>query len=143
MSTHSDELCVKENLLPSWLQLNSKRLQNQRNKGAHRIWQRSRPSLPSSLVLALVESMSLLHDSTLSKPPLHRISPVPSISGFLGMHSTNPSPVLSELFSEDLIHGCGLFMCSVMKAQASSLPFTSVFAALVAIINTKLPQVGE
>jgi uncharacterized membrane protein YesL len=30
-----------------------------------------------------------------------------------------------------------------MKAQASSLPFTPVFAALVAIINTKLPQVGE
>ena len=30
-----------------------------------------------------------------------------------------------------------------MKAQAASLPFTFVFAALVAIINTKLPQVGE
>ena len=30
-----------------------------------------------------------------------------------------------------------------MKAQAASLPFTPVFAALVAIINTKLPQVGE
>jgi pre-mRNA-splicing factor CWC22 len=30
-----------------------------------------------------------------------------------------------------------------MKAQAASLPFMPVFAALVAIINTKLPQVGE
>ena len=30
-----------------------------------------------------------------------------------------------------------------MKAQSASLPFTPVFAALVAIINTKLPQVGE
>jgi pre-mRNA-splicing factor CWC22 len=30
-----------------------------------------------------------------------------------------------------------------MKAQAASLPFTPVFAALIAIINTKLPQVGE
>ena len=30
-----------------------------------------------------------------------------------------------------------------MKAQATSLPFTPVFAALVAIINTKLPQVGK
>lgn len=30
-----------------------------------------------------------------------------------------------------------------MKAQSSSLPFTPVFAALIAIINTKLPQVGE
>jgi pre-mRNA-splicing factor CWC22 len=30
-----------------------------------------------------------------------------------------------------------------MKAQASSLPFTPVFSALIAIINTKLPMVGE
>lgn len=30
-----------------------------------------------------------------------------------------------------------------MRAQASSLPFTPVFAALVSIINTKLPTVGE
>jgi len=30
-----------------------------------------------------------------------------------------------------------------MKAQAVSLPFTPVFAALVVIINLKLPQVGE
>jgi hypothetical protein len=37
----------------------------------------------------------------------------------------------------------GLFVRSVMKAQAASLLFTPVFAALVSIINTKLPQVGE
>jgi len=30
-----------------------------------------------------------------------------------------------------------------MKAQAASLPFTPVFAALVSIINTKLPMMGE
>lgn len=30
-----------------------------------------------------------------------------------------------------------------MKAQAASLPFTPIFAALVAVINTKMPQVGE
>ncbi|KAI5982792.1 armadillo-type protein [Pisolithus orientalis] len=40
--------------------------------------------------------------------------------------------VIPEPFSENLI-----------QAQASSLPFTPVFATLVAIINTKLPQVGE
>ncbi|CAL1703370.1 unnamed protein product [Somion occarium] len=51
--------------------------------------------------------------------------------------------VVPELFSENLIRGRGLFARSVMKAQAASLPFTPVFAALVAIINTKLPQVGE
>jgi pre-mRNA-splicing factor CWC22 len=30
-----------------------------------------------------------------------------------------------------------------MKAQSASLPFTPVYAALIAIINTKLPQIGE
>ena len=30
-----------------------------------------------------------------------------------------------------------------MRAQASSLPFTPIFAALTAIVNTKLPTIGE
>lgn len=30
-----------------------------------------------------------------------------------------------------------------MKAQAASPTFTNVYAALVAIINTKMPEVGE
>lgn len=30
-----------------------------------------------------------------------------------------------------------------MRAQASSLPFTPIFASLIAIVNTKLPQIGE
>ena len=49
----------------------------------------------------------------------------------------------SQLFGENLIRGRGLFVRSVMRAQASSLPFTPIFASLVAIVNTKLPQVGE
>ena len=55
----------------------------------------------------------------------------------------NIKQVIPELFSENLIRGQGLFARSAMKAQSASLPFTPVFAALVAIINTKLPQVGE
>lgn len=50
---------------------------------------------------------------------------------------------MPELFGENLIRGKGLFARSIMRAQASSLPFTPVFAALVSIVNTKLPQVGE
>jgi pre-mRNA-splicing factor CWC22 len=47
------------------------------------------------------------------------------------------------LFNENLIRGRGLFARSIMKAQSASLPFTPVYSALVAIINTKLPQIGE
>ncbi|EMD34349.1 hypothetical protein CERSUDRAFT_158776 [Gelatoporia subvermispora B] len=67
-----------------------------------------------------------------------------SITGIVNrVNVTNIKHVVPELFSENLIRGRGLFARSVMKAQAASLPFTPVFAALVAIINTKLPQVGE
>ncbi|KAJ3796026.1 armadillo-type protein [Lentinula aff. detonsa] len=67
-----------------------------------------------------------------------------SITGIVNrVNINNIKLIVPELFSENLIRGRGLFARSIMKAQASSLPFTPVFAALVAIINTKLPQVGE
>lgn len=37
----------------------------------------------------------------------------------------------------------GLLARSVITAQAASPTFTHVYAALVAIINTKFPQIGE
>lgn len=67
-----------------------------------------------------------------------------SVTGIVNrVNITNIKNIVPELFSENLIRGKGLFARSVMKAQATSLPFTPVFACLVAIINTKLPQVGE
>lgn len=67
-----------------------------------------------------------------------------SITGIVNrVNIANIKQVVPELFAENLIRGRGLFARSVMKAQAASLPFTPVFAAVVAIINTKLPQVGE
>lgn len=67
-----------------------------------------------------------------------------SITGIVNrVNVQNIKNVIPELFSENLVRGRGLFCRSIMKAQAASLPFTPVFAALVAVINTKLPQVGE
>ncbi|KAI0320321.1 MIF4G-domain-containing protein [Amylostereum chailletii] len=67
-----------------------------------------------------------------------------SITGIVNrVNVANIKHVVPELFAENLIRGRGLFARSVMKAQAASLPFTPVFAALVAILNSKLPQVGE
>ncbi len=67
-----------------------------------------------------------------------------SITGIVNrVNITNIKDIVPELFSENLIRGKGLFARSIMKAQASSLPFTPVFAALVAIINSKIPSVGE
>lgn len=67
-----------------------------------------------------------------------------SINGMINkVNVSNIKHVIPELFGENLIRGKGLFARSIMRAQAASLPFTPIFAALVAIINTKLPQVGE
>lgn len=67
-----------------------------------------------------------------------------SINGMINkVNVSNIKHVVPELFGENLIRGKGLFTRSVMRAQAASLPFTPIFAALVAIINTKLPTVGE
>lgn len=67
-----------------------------------------------------------------------------SITGIVNKANiSNIKDIIPELFQENLIRGRGLFARSIMKAQAASLPFTPVLAAVVAIVNTKLPQVGE
>ncbi|OAA73923.1 Armadillo-type fold protein [Cordyceps fumosorosea ARSEF 2679] len=67
-----------------------------------------------------------------------------SINGLINkVHTANIKHIVPELFGENLIRGRGLFCRSIMKAQAASLPFTPIYAAMVAIVNTKLPQVGE
>ncbi|KAG9103624.1 pre-mRNA-splicing factor cwc22 [Ceratobasidium sp. 370] len=65
-----------------------------------------------------------------------------SITGIVNrVNIANIKHVIPELFGENLVRGRGLFARSLMKAQAASLPFTPIFAALVAVINTKLPQI--
>ncbi|KAG9189803.1 MIF4G-domain-containing protein [Alternaria panax] len=67
-----------------------------------------------------------------------------SIQGLINKTNTaNIKMIVPELFSENLVRGRGLFCRAIMKAQAASLPFTPIYAAMVAIVNTKLPQVGD
>lgn len=67
-----------------------------------------------------------------------------SINGLINkVNVSNIKFIVPELFGENLIRGRGLFCRSIMKAQAASLPFTPIYAAMAAIVNTKLPQVGE
>ncbi|KZZ87180.1 pre-mRNA-splicing factor cwc22 [Ascosphaera apis ARSEF 7405] len=67
-----------------------------------------------------------------------------SVNGLINkVNVSNIKFIVPELFGENLVRGRGLFCRSIMKAQAASLPFTPIYAAMVAIVNTKLPQVGE
>lgn len=67
-----------------------------------------------------------------------------SINGLVNkVNSTNIKNIIPELFAENLIRGRGLFCRSCMKSQMASPGFTAVFAALVAVVNTKFPEVGD
>jgi pre-mRNA-splicing factor CWC22 len=67
-----------------------------------------------------------------------------SINGLVNkVNASNIKNILPELFGENLIRGRGLFARSCMKSQMASPAFTHVFAALVAVVNTKFPELGE
>lgn len=67
-----------------------------------------------------------------------------SINGLVNkVNASNIKNIIPELFAENLIRGRGLFCRSCMKSQMASPGFTDVFAALVAVVNTKFPEVGD
>ncbi|KAI9224525.1 hypothetical protein BC828DRAFT_373192 [Blastocladiella britannica] len=55
----------------------------------------------------------------------------------------NIKDIVPDLINENLIRGRGLFCRSIIKSQATSLPFTPVYAAVVAVLNTKFPALAE
>jgi pre-mRNA-splicing factor CWC22 len=67
-----------------------------------------------------------------------------SIHGLVNkVNAGNIVQVVQQLFAENLVRGRGLVAKSVIEAQAFSPTFSPVYAALVAIVNTKFPLVGE
>ena len=67
-----------------------------------------------------------------------------SINGLVNkINISNIKFILPEVFSENLVRGRGLLCRSLMKSQMASPSFTPVYAALVAVINTKFPEIGE
>lgn len=51
--------------------------------------------------------------------------------------------IARELLQENVIRGKGLLARSIIQAQSFSPTFSHVYAALVAIINSKFPNIGE
>jgi pre-mRNA-splicing factor CWC22 len=67
-----------------------------------------------------------------------------SIHGLVNkVNVPNITQVVRELFKENIIRGRGLLVRSIMQAQQFSPTFTNVYAALIAILNTKFPQICE
>ncbi|KAG2811970.1 Pre-mRNA-splicing factor [Phytophthora cactorum] len=67
-----------------------------------------------------------------------------SLNGLINkVNVANLSNILPELFQENLVRARGLLVRAIMKAQLASPGFTHIYAALVAVINTKMPENGE
>lgn len=62
-----------------------------------------------------------------------------SINGLINkVNVGNIAAVVKELFAINLIRGRGLFCRAIIRAQNSSPTFTHVYAALMAVTNTKV-----
>jgi pre-mRNA-splicing factor CWC22 len=60
------------------------------------------------------------------------------------LNSSTIKPLIHDLFSKvNLIRLRGVLTKSILQAAVSSPRYSSIYAALVAVINTKLPEVGE
>ncbi|KAK7865214.1 hypothetical protein R5R35_003929 [Gryllus longicercus] len=67
-----------------------------------------------------------------------------SIHGHINKVNTgNIGIIVRELLKENIVRGRGLLCRSIIQAQAASPTFTHVYAALVAVINSKFPNIGE
>ncbi|XGW09487.1 hypothetical protein V3C99_011634 [Haemonchus contortus] len=59
------------------------------------------------------------------------------------VNTGNLVQVVRSLLQENVIRGKGLLVRSLMQAQAFSPVFSHVYAAFVAVINSKFPHIGE
>ncbi|KAJ9599114.1 hypothetical protein L9F63_010382, partial [Diploptera punctata] len=53
------------------------------------------------------------------------------------------SAAYQRIVKENIVRGRGLLCRSIIQAQAASPTFTHVYAALVSVINSKFPNIGE
>ncbi|PKS06845.1 hypothetical protein jhhlp_006921 [Lomentospora prolificans] len=78
------------------------------------------------------------------KQKLHWEALKKSITGIINkVNLGNIKSLVPELFEENLVRGRGAYCRAIMRAQASSLSFTPIYAALTAVVNSKIPLVGE
>ena len=65
-----------------------------------------------------------------------------SINGIVNkVNIANIQNVIIKLFNENILRGKGLLTRAIIKAQMTAPNFTHVFTALIAVINTKLPEI--
>jgi len=56
---------------------------------------------------------------------------------------SNLRHIIIDLFEENIIRGKGLLCLSLMKGQLALPQITSVYTALISVINVKIPEIGD
>lgn len=67
-----------------------------------------------------------------------------SITGIINkINSANIEYIVMELLNENIIRGKGILARAIIKAQMASIQFSNLYSALVAVLNMKLPEIGD
>jgi len=67
-----------------------------------------------------------------------------SINGLVNkVNLGNVQNIIPDFFRENLVRGRGLLCHAILKAQQMSPTYTAVYCALISVINTKMPEIGE
>lgn len=62
-----------------------------------------------------------------------------SIHGLINkVNVSNIGIIIMDLLKENIVRGRGLLCKSLLQAQAASLKFTNIYAALIATVNSKV-----
>ena len=56
---------------------------------------------------------------------------------------SNIGHIVRDLFHLNMIRGRGIFARAILRAQMTSPSFTHIFVAIVAVINSRIPDIGE
>ena len=67
-----------------------------------------------------------------------------SINGIINkVNVSNIQNIIYELFNENLLRGQGLLIKCIIRGQLTSSNYTPIYAALICVINSKLPFIGN
>jgi pre-mRNA-splicing factor CWC22 len=67
-----------------------------------------------------------------------------SINGIINkVNISNIQNIIYELFNENLLRGQGLLIKCIIRGQLTSSNYTPIYAALICVLNSKLPFIGN
>lgn len=67
-----------------------------------------------------------------------------SINGIINkVNVSNIQNIIYELFNENLLRGQGLLIKCIVRGQLTSSNYTPIYAALICVLNSKLPFIGN